>query len=138
MSPATSPQLPGLISLCSRPSSRTWPLGLVLFYLGRYEEAAVRLDTDIRYFETQFEECATDERIWQAAAMIRGAREAGADVEQVAAGLPPLQIPERNALRRTVYRVRLFRVYMLLVLLVSRSVSVIGGYYVMFLPGGHF
>ncbi|CAN0587051.1 unnamed protein product, partial [Ectocarpus sp. 12 AP-2014] len=47
------------------PSSRTWPLGVVLYYLGRYEEAAVRLDTDIRSFEKQFEECATDERIWQ-------------------------------------------------------------------------
>ncbi|CAM9574942.1 unnamed protein product [Pylaiella littoralis] len=87
----------------SPPSARTWPLGLVLYYLGRYEEAAVRLDTDIRSFEKQFEECATDERIWQAAAWIRGAGEAGADVEQVAAALPPLSIPEPNALRRTVY-----------------------------------
>ncbi|CAM9535300.1 unnamed protein product [Scytosiphon promiscuus] len=87
----------------SRPNSRTWPLGVVLFYLGRYEESAVRLDTDIRSFEKQFEESATDERIWQAAAWIRGAREAGADVEQVAAALPPLPITEPNALRRTVY-----------------------------------
>eukprot|EP00903_Cladosiphon_okamuranus_P020147 g18497.t1 len=87
----------------SPPSARTWPLGLVLYYLGRYEESAVRLDTDIRSFEKQFEECATDERIWQAAAWIRGAREAGADVAAVAAALPPLPIPEPNALRRTVY-----------------------------------
>ncbi|CBN77475.1 conserved unknown protein [Ectocarpus siliculosus] len=87
----------------SPPSARTWPLGVILYYLGRYEEAAVRLDTDIRSFEKQFEECATDERIWQAAAWIRGAREAGADVEQVAAALPPLPISEPNALRRTVY-----------------------------------
>lgn len=41
----------------------------------------------------------------QAAAWIRGAREAGADVAQVAAALPPLPIPEPNALRRTVYNV---------------------------------
>lgn len=56
---------PPACPLHSPPSSRTWPLGVVLYYLGRYEEAAVRLDTDIRSFETQFEECATDERIWQ-------------------------------------------------------------------------
>lgn len=41
----------------------------------------------------------------QAAAWIRGAREAGADVAAVAAALPPLPIPEPNALRRTVYNV---------------------------------
>lgn len=60
----------------------------------------------MRYFETRFEESATDERIWQAAATIRGARAAGADVAQVAAGLPPLEIPEQNNLRRTVYEVQ--------------------------------
>lgn len=47
--------------------------------------------------------------------MIRGARAAGADVAQVAAGLPPLEIPEQNNLRRTVYEVQLTVVVFILV-----------------------
>ena len=77
----------------------------MLFYLGRYEEAIASLERDIRSFEKRFEESATDERIWQAAAKIRGARAVGENAAQVAGGLPELPIPEPNALRRTVYEV---------------------------------
>lgn len=88
------------------PDARSWPLGLVLFYLGRYDEAIARLETDIQYFEDRFDESATDERIWQAAAKIQAARAAGKDTARVAKGLPPLVKTEPNALRRTTYEVR--------------------------------
>ncbi|CAN0121775.1 unnamed protein product, partial [Laminaria digitata] len=94
-------------SILSEKASRAWPLGLVLFYLDRYDEAATSLDTDISLFEAQFEESATDERIWQAAASIREARQAGGDVAKVVAELRPLEIAEPDVLRRTVYE--LFR-----------------------------
>ena len=96
--------LPPLV--LSEEASRAWPLGLVLFYLDRYHEAANSLDTDISLFEAKFEESATDERIWQAAAIIRAAQQAGGDVANIVAGLRPLDIAEPDVLRRTVYDVR--------------------------------
>eukprot|EP00904_Undaria_pinnatifida_P000176 jgi/Undpi1/10159/HiC_scaffold_28.g12612.m1 len=87
----------------SEKASRAWPLGLVLFYLDRYHEAANSLDTDISLFEAKFEESATDERIWQAAAIIRAAQQAGGNVANIVAGLRPLDIAEPDVLRRTVY-----------------------------------
>lgn len=86
--------------------TRTWPLGPTLFYLDRFEEAAGRLDTDIRLFERQFEDSATDERIWRAAALIADAKERdGADAVVPVAKLPPLEIKETTPLRRAVYEV---------------------------------
>ncbi|CAN0043643.1 unnamed protein product, partial [Sphacelaria rigidula] len=93
----------------SHPGSRTWPLGLVLFYTDAFDKAVDVLETDIHGFENKFEEAATDERIWQAAAMFRGARVAGGataeGLSKIAAALPPLEIEEPIRLRKTVYEV---------------------------------
>lgn len=81
---------------------------MTLFYLDRYSEAAQKLDGDIRSFEDTFEESATDERIWQAAALIRDARTGGVTAEGIAsivAGLPDLEFKDPGALRKTAYEV---------------------------------
>lgn len=80
---------------------------MVLFYLGRYAEALEKINVDIHSFETKFEESATDERIWRAAALICQARVEGVPAEGIAAivaGLPELEFKE-SELRRIVYDV---------------------------------
>ncbi|CAM9841339.1 unnamed protein product, partial [Phaeothamnion confervicola] len=65
-----------------------WQRGVALYYLGRHAAAAIEFLRSAAAFEARFDEPATDERVWAAAALLR----AGAD-DPPAAAAAALPVP---------------------------------------------
>lgn len=81
---------------------------MVLYYLDRNGDAKATLEVDIGSFEKKFEESATDERIWRAAALIRESRLSGdspEDTAAIVARLPDLEFKDPGPLRKMAHDV---------------------------------